>query len=55
MQMFFKLIIALILLNIPRELTASKDPVRGKSGMVASASGIASQVGVDILKRGVML
>jgi gamma-glutamyltranspeptidase / glutathione hydrolase len=31
---------------------ASRPPVRGKNGMVASVSEIASQVGVDILKRG---
>jgi gamma-glutamyltranspeptidase / glutathione hydrolase len=31
---------------------ASRPPVRGKSGMVSSVSEIASQVGVDILKRG---
>ena len=31
---------------------ASRPPVRGKQGMVSSVSGIASQVGVDVLKRG---
>ena len=31
---------------------ASRAPARGKNGMVASVSEIASQVGVDILKRG---
>lgn len=31
---------------------ASRPPVRGKQGMVSSVSEIASQVGVDILKRG---
>ena len=31
---------------------ASRPPVRGKNGMVSSVSEIASQVGVDILKRG---
>src|SRR5262247_562306 len=31
---------------------ASRPPVRGKSGMVSSVSEIASQVGVDVLKRG---
>lgn len=36
------------------ETTASsaRPPVRGKSGMVASVSEIASKVGVDVLKRG---
>src|SRR5262245_17090291 len=31
---------------------ASRPPLRGKNGMVASVSEIASQVGVDVLKRG---
>jgi gamma-glutamyltranspeptidase/glutathione hydrolase len=31
---------------------ASRDPVRARRGMVASTSRIASQVGVDVLKRG---
>lgn len=31
---------------------ASREPVRAKNGMVASTSEIASQVGVDIMKRG---
>src|SRR5262245_13997437 len=31
---------------------ASRPPVRGKHGMVSSVSEIASQVGVDVLKRG---
>lgn len=31
---------------------ASRPPVRGKNGMVASVSEIASQVGVDVMKRG---
>ncbi|MEP7270318.1 MAG: gamma-glutamyltransferase [Acidobacteriota bacterium] len=31
---------------------ASRAPVRGRHGMVASVSGIASQVGVDIMKKG---
>jgi gamma-glutamyltranspeptidase / glutathione hydrolase len=30
----------------------SADPVRGKNGMVVSASELASQVGIDILKKG---
>jgi gamma-glutamyltranspeptidase/glutathione hydrolase len=32
--------------------SASRPPVRGKHGMVSSVSEIASQVGVDVLKRG---
>jgi gamma-glutamyltranspeptidase/glutathione hydrolase len=31
---------------------AARQPVRGKNGMVASVSAIASQVGVNVLKRG---
>ena len=30
----------------------SKDPVRGKNGMVVSASNLATQVGIEILKKG---
>lgn len=37
---------------VSRSHTASRSPVRGKNGMVASVSEIASRVGVDILKRG---
>jgi len=36
----------------PAARAASRDPERGKHGMVSSVSEIASQVGVDILKRG---
>src|SRR5688572_25474883 len=31
---------------------ASREPVRARNGMVASTNQVASQVGVDILKRG---
>ena len=44
--LLFSLVIA------PANQAASRAPVRGKHGMVASVSEIASQVGVDILKRG---
>ena len=33
-------------------VAASRDPVRARRGMVASTSRIASQVGVDVMKRG---
>src|SRR2546423_91952 len=33
-------------------LAASREPVRARHGMVASTSKIASQVGVDVLRRG---
>jgi gamma-glutamyltranspeptidase / glutathione hydrolase len=36
----------------PVSQAAARPPVRGKYGMVASVSEIASQVGVDVLKRG---
>ncbi|MGE0130992.1 MAG: gamma-glutamyltransferase [Blastocatellales bacterium] len=36
----------------PSARAASRPPVRGKHGMVSSVSEIASQVGVDVLKRG---
>src|SRR5215510_811812 len=36
----------------PSTHAASRPPVRGKRGMVSSVSEIASQVGVDVLKRG---
>jgi gamma-glutamyltranspeptidase/glutathione hydrolase len=36
----------------PSTHAASRPPVRGKNGMVSSVSEIASQVGVDVLKRG---
>ncbi len=46
----FALLFSLVL--TPANQAASRAPVRGKHGMVASVSEIASQVGVDILKRG---
>jgi gamma-glutamyltranspeptidase/glutathione hydrolase len=36
----------------PVALAASREPVRGSHGMVASTNSLASEVGVDILKRG---
>ncbi len=35
-----------------RALAASREPVRTRRGMVASTNGVASQVGVDIMRRG---
>jgi gamma-glutamyltranspeptidase / glutathione hydrolase len=49
------LLIFILLLSLvitPANQAASRPPVRGKHGMVASVSAIASQVGLDILKRG---
>ncbi len=60
-QIAFALSLTLLLslLTAPARFTpsvathaASRDPERGKHGMVSSVSEIASQVGVDILKRG---
>ncbi|HJR06112.1 MAG TPA: gamma-glutamyltransferase [Pyrinomonadaceae bacterium] len=39
-------------INSTVAVAASRDPVRARHGMVASTSKIASEVGVDILKRG---
>src|SRR5262245_49669123 len=39
-------------ISSPSTHAASRPPVRGKHGMVSSVSEIASQVGVDVLKRG---
>lgn len=36
----------------PTALAASREPVRAKHGIVASTNEVASQVGVDIMKRG---
>src|SRR6266480_600940 len=36
----------------PRAIAASREPVRARHGIVASTNDIASQVGVDIMKRG---
>src|SRR5437899_9024333 len=38
--------------GVSTALAASRQPARAPHGMVASTSNIASQVGVDILKRG---
>lgn len=43
-------VLLLVLCNLT--LAGSPDPVRGKNGMVVSASDLASQIGVLILKRG---
>jgi gamma-glutamyltranspeptidase/glutathione hydrolase len=37
---------------VPYAVAASREPVRAKHGMVASTNEVASQVGVDVLKRG---
>ncbi len=49
---FLSFVLLLSLVITPANQAASRAPARGKHGMVASVSEIASQVGVDILKRG---
>ena len=54
MRTFSKISIlfVLILFCSTNHYAESKNPIRGKNGMVVSASTIASQVGVEILKKG---
>ncbi len=54
MQIFSKILVVLfITFTISHNLLSeSKDPVRGKNGMVVSASEIASKVGIEILRKG---
>lgn len=52
MRIFGKIIFVLFLISTGFIQSASKDPVRGKNGMVVSASDIASIVGIEILKNG---
>jgi len=54
MQIFSKILLVLfITFTISHNLLSeSKDPVRGKNGMVVSASEIASKVGIEILRKG---
>ncbi|HEY0366297.1 MAG TPA: gamma-glutamyltransferase [Pyrinomonadaceae bacterium] len=44
------LVVAVSLVNTP--LAAAREPVRARHGMVASTNEVASQVGVDVMKRG---
>ena len=54
MRTFSKTIFVLVIILFCTStlLSDSKDPVRGKNGMVVSASNLATQVGVEILKKG---
>src|SRR5437899_2831435 len=38
--------------SLPGAFAASRDPVRARHGIVASTNQVASQVGIDIMKRG---
>jgi len=52
MRIYGKIFFLIILIFTGSLQSASKDPVRGKNGMVVSASDIASIVGIEILKNG---
>jgi len=54
MQTFSKIILLpfIVLFFSYNSFPESKDPVRGKNGMVVSASELASKVGIEILKKG---
>src|SRR5216684_3339831 len=47
-----KLVATLLLLSTTTAFAALRDPVVARHGMVASTSGIASHVGIDIMKKG---
>ncbi|HXI12688.1 MAG TPA: gamma-glutamyltransferase [Thermoanaerobaculia bacterium] len=52
MRKLVALALSLSLLVAESSLAASRDPVRGRRGMVASTSEIASRIGIDVLRRG---
>ncbi len=52
MRIYGKIFFLILLIFTVSVQSASKDPVRGKNGMVVSASDIASIVGIQILKNG---
>ncbi|MEO8232758.1 MAG: gamma-glutamyltransferase, partial [Ignavibacteriota bacterium] len=54
MQTYSKIVFIVLItfLFTTNSFSESKDPVRGKNGMVVSASELASKVGVEILKKG---
>src|SRR5581483_3771882 len=51
---FLTLLVLLLSSRLAAPVCAQQPPIRARYGMVASANAIASQVGVDILKRGVL-
>lgn len=51
-QTFSKLLLLILILFNSVLFAEAQDPVRGKNGMVVSASKLASEVGIEILKKG---
>ena len=47
-----KVLVLLLVVALNAPVTMAREPVRAKHGMVASTNEVASQVGVDIMKRG---
>jgi gamma-glutamyltranspeptidase / glutathione hydrolase len=52
MLTFFKRVVVVVLVCVIQIHSEAPDPVRGKNGMVVSASELASKVGVQIMKKG---
>ena len=52
MQIYSKLLLLILILFNSVLFAEAPDPVRGKNGMVVSASKLASEVGIEILKKG---
>jgi gamma-glutamyltranspeptidase/glutathione hydrolase len=50
MSTYFKELILVLLITI--QINAAVDPERGKNGMVVSASSLATDIGIEILKKG---
>ena len=50
--MRIKLLVVLLIVTLNVPLSLAREPVRARHGMVASTNEVASQVGVDIMKRG---
>src|ERR1044072_3351926 len=50
--MRIKLLVVLLIVTLNVPISFAREPVRARHGMVASTNEVASQVGVDIMKRG---
>jgi gamma-glutamyltranspeptidase / glutathione hydrolase len=50
--MRIKLLVVLLVVTLNVPVSLAREPVRARHGMVASTNEVASQVGVDIMKRG---